>query len=200
MQRGPRDVRKRQPATTGRDRDTRGRPVLSVPAELSLAPPESPCTSTRLWRWSGVLCALATSVAVVVWYLGLVAIRLSQGPVDNPMGIGIWFMVTSVFAIPAGILNATLVAPALARVVAARSWRGAPIIVHLLVFLASGGVFVAWTVLALAIPFLRFTGLLVFLYLLFGPAMIVGSLIYSICVWRPAARRQTMEGGHADAR
>jgi hypothetical protein len=134
-------------------------------------------------------------VAVVVWYFGLVAIRLSQGPVDNPMGVGIWFAVTSVCAIPVGILNAVVVAPALARAVAARSWWAAPITVHLVVLLASGGAFAGWILLAMAIPFLCITGPLILWYPLFGPPTIVGSLVYSICVSKPRARRQTLENG-----
>ncbi len=58
----------------------------------------------------------------------------------------------------------------------------------------------ASVVLAMAIPFLRLTGLPVFLYRLFRPPMIVGSLVYSTCLWKPAARRRRMEGGHVDVR
>ncbi len=133
--------------------------------------------------------ALTTTLAVPAWFLGLVAIRLNQGPVDNPMGIGVLLIVTSVCAIPAGILNALVVAPVLALLVAGRSWWAAPVTVHLAVLLASTLVFVAWTFLVVAIPILRYTGPLVGLFPFLGPPVIAGSVVYSILDRRSAARR-----------
>lgn len=148
--------------------------------------PEQDITS----RWPAVLCALTTTLAVPAWFLGLVAIRLNQGPVDNPMGIGVLLIVTSVCAIPAGILNALVVAPALALLVAGRSWWwAAPVTVHLAVLLASTLVFVAWTFLVVAIPILRYTGPLVGLFPFLGPPVIAGPVVYSVLDRRSAARR-----------
>lgn len=155
---------------------------------LAVGPPERDVTS----RWPVVLCALTTTVAVPAWYVGLAMIRFSQGPIDNPMGIAIWFIVTSVCAIPTGILNALVIAPALARVVASRAWWAAPVTVHLVALMASALVFVVWTLLAIAIPILAWTGLLWVLCLFLGPPVIAGSVVYSILDRRFAARRRKL--------
>jgi hypothetical protein len=142
--------------------------------------PGTTLTNDRFFQFGRpwLFCAIATIVAMPVWFVGLIAAVDAIKPIDNPAGIPVYVIMClalSVFVVP---INAFATAPTLARFAFA-SYTGATI-VHFIVGTAAFGLLWVWPMLIGKVPALTLTIIPYYLSIFLLPPMLVGSLAYSL--------------------
>lgn len=125
-----------------------------------------------------IVCAIASIVAMPIWFVVLIAVASAIRPVDNPAGIpiyGIMCLALSAIVLP---INTKLIAPMLAKLTFA-PLAGA-MVVHAIVGTAVFALLWLWPTTIGKMPSLTWTIIPYYLSVFLLPPMLIGSTAYSL--------------------
>ena len=159
----------------------------------------SSCSGGSVRRWyhrPGWPCAIVTTLAIPPWFLVLAIYAMSRPAFGAPqmLGLLIYGGICAVAAVPAGLFNAVVLAPAIAFPLRRRGGLTTAVLSNVVVFMAVGVVFWLW-------GNSQTSGRIVsgwecmfwYLSIFFIPPIIIGSLAHSLVTQALAKKRASAE-------